>query len=332
MRSVMKSILVATFAVVAATGAAVSAAPQSGGLIKTLAQGIPHSAFFGITFDGSNGVAVGLGGSIVSSTDGGATWTPVKQTVSANALLAVDRRGSHTVAVGQKGLVMIEESPGNWVKGDAGTEGRLLSVSVNSSGVAVAGGQFATLIRSTDGGKTWAPFGPDWNQYADETAPGTNEPTIYSVHVSEGGTVTIAGEFGLIFRLDAGSEQWRVLNPLKAGTPVIFATHISDSAQRNSYAVGQSGQVLISTDNGESWFANPVKTESNFLGVTSAPGGKVVVTGMRVMVTSSDGGITWSPVTEGDVTTDWYQAVRTVPETGKVIAVGHSGRIIQIGS
>lgn len=330
MQSVMKRILLATM--LGAASVAVSAAESTGGMIKTLAQGIPHSAFFGISFDGDAGIAVGMGGAIATSADSGATWKPVTQSVTKGALLAVAKRGSHTVAVGQAGLVLVEESPGTWVKGESGVPGRLLSVSVNSSGLAVAGGQFATLIRSTDGGKTWASFGPDWNQYADETAPGTNEPTIYSVHVSEGGTVTIAGEFGLIFRLDAGSEQWRVLNPLKAGTPVIFATHIADSAKRNSYAVGQSGQVLISTDNGETWFANPVKTESNFLGVTAAPGGRVVITGMRVMVTSNDGGITWSPVVEGDVLTDWYQAVRTAPQTGKVIAVGHSGRIIQIGS
>jgi photosystem II stability/assembly factor-like uncharacterized protein len=329
-RSVIKRILVVSTLGMAALAA--SAADTAGGLIKTLAQGIPHSAFFGISFDGDVGVAVGMGGAIAASADGGSTWTPVKQSVTDAALLAVAKRGAHTVAVGQAGLVMVEEAPGTWVKGESGVPGRLLSVSVNSSGLAVAGGQFATLIRSTDGGKTWAAFGPDWNQYADESAPGTNEPTIYSVHVSEGGTVTIAGEFGLIFRLDAGSEQWRVLNPLKAGTSVIFATHISDSPKRNSYAVGQSGQVLISTDNGETWFANPVKTDSNFLGVAAAPGGKVVVTGMRVMVTSSDGGITWNTVTEGDVLTDWYQAVRAVPKTGKVIAVGHSGRIIQIGS
>ncbi len=51
---------------------------------------------------------------------------------------------------------------------------------------------------------------------------------------------------------------------------------------------------------------------------------------MRVMATSKDGGITWTQVVEGDVTTDWYQAVRTEKNSGKVMAVGHSGRIIQI--
>lgn len=309
---------------------AASAADKPNGVIRTLAQGIPHSAFFGISFDAGQGVAVGMGGAIAASSDGGSTWTPVKQDIADTALLAVERRGSHTIAVGQAGLVLIEESPGKWVKGTSGIENRLLSVSVNSAGLAIAGGEFGTLIRSEDGGKTWSQAAPDWSLYADENSPGTGEPTIYSVHVAESGDITIAGEFGLIFRLDAGSDQWRVLNPLVGGTATIFATHISDSRTRNSYAVGQRGQVLISTDGGETWFPNRVKTESNFLGVAAAPGGKVVITGMRVMVTSKDGGITWNQVNEGDVTTDWYQAVRTEKNSGKVMAVGHSGRIIEI--
>lgn len=330
MQSVMNRILVA--ALLCAAFAA-SAAESTGGVIKTLAQGIPHSAFFGVSFAENNGVAVGIGGSIATSSDAGATWSPVAHGITEDALLAVARRGSHTVAVGQAGLVMIEETPGKWVKTESGTTGRLLAVSVNTAGLAVAAGQFATLIRSSDGGKSWENFGPDWNQYANPDVPGTNEPTLYAAHVTEDGTITIAGEFGLIFRLDAGSDQWRVLQPLEGGRPVIFAMHLPDatSGNRNAYAVGQSGQVLISTDNGESWFANPVKTDSNFLGVTAAPGGRVVITGMRVMVISNDGGVTWNPVVEGDTTTEWYQAVRTVPQTGKVIAVGHSGRIIQIG-
>jgi len=309
---------------------AASAADKGNGVIRTLAQGIPHSAFFGISFDAGKGVAVGMGGAIAFSDDAGATWNPVKQTLTDSALLAVERRGSHTVAVGQAGLVLVEDAPGQWAKGESGIERRLLSVSVNSAGLAVAGGEFGTLIRSDDGGKTWAQAAPDWSRYADESAPGTGEPTIYSVHVAESGDITIAGEFGLIFRLAAGGSEWQVLNPLVAGTPTIFATHISDSRTRNSYAVGQRGQVLISTDGGSTWFKNPVKTESNFLGVAAAPGGKVVITGMRVMATSKDGGIHWTQVTEGDVTTDWYQAVRTETTSGRVMAVGHSGRIIEI--
>ncbi|HET7796807.1 MAG TPA: hypothetical protein VFK72_02900, partial [Nevskia sp.] len=111
-----------------------------GEFIQTITSGIPHSALFGISFDAGTGVAVGINGSVLTTGDGGATWTPVKQDATDLALLAVERRGSHTIAVGQLGVAITETAPGQWKKADTGVEGRLLSVSVNSSGLAVAGG------------------------------------------------------------------------------------------------------------------------------------------------------------------------------------------------
>ena len=102
--------------------------------------------------------------------------------------------------------------------------------------------------------------------------------------------------------------------------------------QGTSYAVGQEGELLLSTDGGENWSSRRIATDLNFLGISAAPNGNVVITGMRVMYRSQDAGKTWQPVLEGDTTTDWYQTVRTEAKTGKMYAVGHSGRIIRIGS
>lgn len=314
---------------VAAT-VSVAAESEKAGAISVKASGIPHSALFGISFDGGTGIAVGINGSVLSSADAGETWVPVKQDATDLALLSVARRGSHTIAVGQMGAVIVESAPGTWKKIDPGTQSRFLSVSVNTSGQAVAGGEFGLLLGSADGGNTWASIAPNWADYADPNVPGTAEPTVYAVSISEAGAITVAGEFGMILRRDAGAESWRVLNPVIGGTPVIFAIHIAEQQNGNSYAVGQAGEVLISTDGGEKWFRNKANTASNFLGVTAAPGGRVVITGMRVMATSSNGGVNWKFVEEGDTTTDWYQAVRTEKNTGQVMAVGHAGRIIRI--
>ncbi len=308
----------------------VAAESDKAGAISVKAAGIPHSALFGISFDGGAGVAVGINGSVLTSADAGETWTAVKQEATDLALLSVARRGSHTIAVGQMGAVIIESAPGTWKKIDPGTQSRFLSVSVNSSGIAAAGGEFGLLLGSNDGGESWTSIAPNWADYADPNVPGTAEPTVYAVQVAESGAITIAGEFGMILRRDPGAESWRVLNPVVGGTPTIFAIYIADRPAGNSYAVGQSGEVLISTDNGEKWFRNKANTTSNFLGVTAAPGGRVVITGMRVMASSSNGGVNWKFIEEGDTTTDWYQAVRTEQNTGQVMAVGHAGRIIRI--
>jgi photosystem II stability/assembly factor-like uncharacterized protein len=195
-----------------------------------------------------------------------------------------------------------------------------------------AGGQFGTLLKSTDGGNSWASTAPDWASMASEDHFGTDEPNIYSVVVDDSGQITIAGEFGLIMRSADGGATWRVLRPIDPNASTLNALYLAPRDQGNSYAVGQEGELLTSTDGGESWARCDTGTKLNFLGVTASPTGQVVVTGMRVMYRSENSGMTWKQVEEGDTITEWYQAVRTVPTTGKIMAVGHSGKIIQIGS
>lgn len=301
-------------------------------LIKTLTQGIPHDAFFGVSLDAGKGVAVGAGGAIFESADAGIKWAKVQHGLTDLALLAVDRRGPHTIAVGQTGVVLIEESPGKWAKIDSGDPNRLFSVSVNTSGLAVAVGEFGKVLKSEDGGRTWSPAAPDWTAFADQESFGTGEPNMYSANVSESGEITIAGEYGVILRSKDKGASWRVLRPVTPGVPTIFAMHVAPAGQGNSYAVGQDGAMLISADGGVTWMQCTMSTKLNFLGVAASPDGHVVVTGMRVMMRSQNGGMTWEAVEEGDTTTDWYQAVRTETSSGRIIAVGHSGRIIQVGS
>lgn len=306
------------------------AKPEPTKLIKTLQQGIAHSSFFGISFDAGKGVAVGGGGAIYESADAGSTWKKVDHKLTELALLSVDRRGTHTVAVGQMGVVMINDA-GKWTKVDSGDPSRLFSVSVNSAGLAVAVGEFGKVLKSEDGGRTWASTAPDWSAFADQESFGTGEPSIYASYVAESGEVTIAGEFGVMLRSTDRGASWKVLRPVTPGVPTIFAMYLVPAAEGTSYAVGQEGELLTSADGGVSWTRCTMATKANFLGVTAAADGKVVVTGMRVMMRSANGGLSWEAVEEGDTTTDWYQAVRTEASSGRVIAVGHSGRIIQVG-
>jgi photosystem II stability/assembly factor-like uncharacterized protein len=307
------------------------AADPQPGLIKTIQTNIPHAAYFGIDLDGGQGVAVGAGGAISESSDAGVTWKPVAKTPTDLALLAVAKRGPHSVAVGQMGVVVVKDG-NEWKKADSGVQARLLSVDVNNDGLAFAGGQFGTLLKSTDGGRTWASSAPDWSQMEDKETFGTGEPTVYGVSVDDAGQVTAVGEYGLIVRSSDGGASWRVLRAIDAKAATLNAVHIAPAGQGNSYAVGQIGTLLISSDGGETWMTCDTGTKLNFLGVAGSSSGHVVVTGMRVMYRSENNGMTWKQVEEGDTITEWYQAVRAEASSGRILAVGHSGKIIQIGS
>lgn len=306
-------------------------APAPTGVLKTLVQGIPHAALFGLDLDGDKGVAVGAGGEILESADGGQTWKRIEKSPTDLALLAVSKRGAHTIAVGQSGTVAYLDGS-EWKRGDSGVPARLLSVDVNSSGLAVASGQFGTLIKSNDGGHTWSSTAPDFSLTADPDTFGTGEPTIYSVAVSEAGQITIAGEYGLVMRSDDGGANWRVIRKVDAKAPTLHALSIVEAGKGNSYAVGQQGTLLISVDGGETWSTCTMATKLNFLGVAASQTGQVVVTGMRVMYRSENNGMSWTQVTEGDAGTEWYQAARTAETSGRILAVGNSGKIIQVGS
>lgn len=299
----------------------------AGAEFEAVHSGTPHAALFGLAFDGDRGVAVGIKGAIVESTDAGKTWAPIERPGTA-ALLAVAARGGRAVAVGLSGVVFVSTEPGKWTPGNSGVTQRLLGVDINASGLAVAVGEFGTVLISNDGGATWAPRAPDWSTLATRENPGFAEPMVYGVAVADSGAVTVAGEFGLIARSDDGGASWRIVSPPKAGEPTINALHMA-AAGSNSYAVGQQGEILVSADGGETWMRCTSATKLNFLGVAATGSGEVVITGMRVMYRSRNNGLSWEQITSGDARSDWYQAVRAVPGRNEMYAVGHSGRIIK---
>jgi photosystem II stability/assembly factor-like uncharacterized protein len=293
-------------------GAAATANPVISGTV--------HDSLFAISFDGSRGLAAGAPGYILETTDGARTWAPIKNIPTRLALLGVALKGEHAIAVGQQGYALKREGT-EWKKVETGTQERLLSVSVNAGGMAVAGGAFGTVLASSDGGSTWTSIKPDWSPYAEA---GT-EPHVYATHIDEAGTITIAGEFELILRRAAGSDQWTLLNK---GTASLFALYIGSNG--TGYAVGQDGAALKSGDGGATWTKIDTGTKAILLGVTASNDNRVTVTGMREMRYSPDGGSTWTGVTGGGVNTLWYQGIGQPEGSTAALAVGQSGRILKI--
>ena len=287
--------------------------------LKPIVTGTVHQALFWIAIDGSTGVAVGAGGQIMESADAGKTWKQSASQFGDLSFLGVSVNKGHAIAVGQQGQVFVREQGKAWSKATSGTDNRLLSVSVNSSGVAVAVGAFGTVLTSTDGGMNWQKSSPEWINIM----PQGEEPHLYVASADEKGVLTIAGEFGLILRSTDSGATWKTLNK---GDASVFAMQIRVDGV--GYAVGQAGSMLRTTDGGTTWKSLATRTPAILLGVTSSADGKVYITGMHDMLISTDDGSTWSHATNPEITTAWYQGI-TGSDT-QVLVVGNRGQIVSV--
>jgi len=305
---------------------ALAGAPsEAAAVITPVVTGTAHQALFAVALDREQGLAVGAGGEIVTTRDGGRTWQPAEGSPTDKALLGVAVGGERAIAVGQSGLILLRDATGAWKTAASGTEERLFAVDFNGSGVAVAVGAFGKILRSSDGGANWSSVAPAWAD-GGYTEQGL-EPHLYAVDVAADGTVTCAGEFGLVLRSTDGGATWQVL---RKGEASLFALDLRDDGV--GYAVGQGGTILRTTDGGATWASVPSGSQANLLGVHSAPDGRVVVTAMRDMLASDDG-LAWHRVEGADFGSAWYTGVVMTGSgaSAAALVVGHSGRIVRIG-
>ena len=298
-------------------GGAASAAPS----VTPLLTGTAHQALFALSTHADVAIAVGAAGEILESADSGKSWKAVTPAPTPLSLLGVSVQQGHAIAVGQEGTVLVMNGDGKWAKAVSGTDNRLFGVSVNNGGQAAAVGAFGTVIKSDDGGQTWASIAPDWNSYNKDG----EQPHLYDVNVDEKGVVTLVGEFGLILRSADGGKSWQTLHK---GDASLFALELP--AEGTAYAAGQNGALLRSTDHGATWSDVDTGTKAILLGIHSSTDGKVVVTGLHDMLLSGDDGKSWQHLGGEEINTNWYQGITGAGAAQTVLAVGHSGQIIRV--
>lgn len=286
------------------------------GLFAVRNQGIVHDALYDICFNETTGFAVGVAGALVESRDQGASWQ-VPPALGTEAILGLDCASSNILAVGQGGLIQRLEGS-TWQKVESGVQARMLDVSANDAGLAIAVGGFGTVLRSRDGGKNWEPLTFDWEALLNDFV----EPHIYDAKVSPEGVATIVGEFGLVLQSTDGGYTW---NMTHHGDESLFALELDGNV---GYVVGQNGAILRTEDGALTWRRLDSGTQANLLDVLTDRNGVVHVTGIRTLLQSADGGNTWVARQPGDVSSRWYQSLAS--SQAGVFMVGHSGRIVQI--
>ena len=271
---------------------------------SALAQRSPVAA---VTRAGARLVAVGQRGHVLLSDDGGASWTQAAVPVSTDLTAVHFPTPSRGYAVGHDGVVLSTADGGRtWTRR---LDGRALAPLVRTAGGGLAGvaaeqaraladrmpdaafldvwfadastgfvvGAFNLVLRTDDGGETWTP----WLDRVENP----RALHLYAVR-GVGGTVLLAGEQGLLLRLDPAAMRFRAVPVARGGTFFGLAASGGDVV-----AFGLGGRAVRSGDGGASWQVVPTGTDASLTGGTVLPDGRLVLASQegRVLV-SEDGG------------------------------------------
>jgi len=243
--------------------------------------------------------------------------------------LDITRNGNELVAVGERGLIWTAESADRPWSAHATLSNRTLTaVAFADGGIGVAVGHGATLFRTTDGGKTWAPI---------ELEEAGGDSLMGVTHLG-GGRFIAYGVFGLYLVSDDNGRTWiRQELDLDAdetaaqddaepdGEHNPFDRHIMKVLRLDQklLLVGESGTLAESADGGNSWRRIASPYNGSFFGAVISASGALIAYGMRGNVyRSTDGGASWTHIALGTIS-----AINggTVLADGRVVLVGNNG-------
>lgn len=232
----------------------------------------------GIAFSSPEvGIAVGHGGTLLRTLDGGRNWVPVTAETHGDALLGVAALGDGRMAAwGAFGLYLLSTDNGaSWKRLsviDGDFDRHIAQVIRLADGDWLMVGESGTLARSHDHGETW------------QVQPSPYAGSLFGALQSRDGQLFIYGMRGNLWVSADGGQHWS-----RRDTATTFAFNGAlQLASGRILVLGNSGLVLASDDHGEHFQALPSSRASLARAVQLADG-RLLAVGERG-VTTLDGG------------------------------------------
>ncbi len=250
------------------------------------------------------------GHTIFSTTDGGQTWQ--QQTSEIGRLLDISFHDAlHGWAVGLGGEIFSTTDGGQkWQKQTSGTRRWLLGISFHDALQGWAVGNGGTILSTTDGGKTWQ----------QQTSGTTNRLRGISFHDALQGWAV--GDAGTILSTTDGGQTWQKQTSGWGGN--LSGIGFNDVLQ--GWAAGRDGTILSTTDGGKTWQQQASGRTSRLYSISfndTLQGW--AVGGGGTILSTIDGGNTWHQQTSG--TTSWLLGV-SFHDALQGWAVGGGGTIL----
>lgn len=201
--------------------------------------------------DKVHGWAVGAGGTIIVTRDGGRHWSPQDSGVSGllNSVCFAD--DTHGCAVGDDGVILVTGDGGvTWASQSSGTGWSLKGVSFADALHGWAVGVSGVLLRTTDGGQTWT-----------QQSAGLGSAWLTGVSAVDASSAFISGAGDAIYHTTDGGTTW---TGVSNGTDHWqYAVAAADAT--HAWSVGGWGTIAGTTDGGASWQPQPPSDSSFYL-------------------------------------------------------------------
>ncbi|MDX9722004.1 MAG: YCF48-related protein, partial [Myxococcota bacterium] len=195
---------------------------------------------------GEKAYAVGSNGTLLESSDGGATWfdKPLVDTRNFNDV-AFASGGELGFVVGERSaLLRTMDGAERFEQAYPYIDQALYTVHVSQDGKRVlVGGAEGLILGSDDGGRRWTP------------RPLVNQPHLRDVLRLDGGVLLVVGDEGLLLRSEDQGMTWT--RQVSQSVNTLWDV-LALSAQR-VLVVGEGNTVLYSDDAGSSWNRSAVR-------------------------------------------------------------------------
>jgi photosystem II stability/assembly factor-like uncharacterized protein len=280
-----------------------------------------QETLFDVKFtDANTGNVVGSKGTILRTTDGGASWIN-QESGTVNELMGVSFTDTDTGTVvgfiSSNGLgIILRTTDGGttWTSQPTGINvvpSALLEVSFTDGNTGTIVGSRGIILRSTDGGATWTR----------QTSGTMND--LLGVSFTDSNTGTVVGQNGTILRTINGGVTW---TSQSSGTSSSLLG-VSFTDTDTGTVVGWNGIILRTTDGGATWSNQSSGTSQVLRKVffTDTNTGTVIGLDGGILRTTN-GGVTWTSQSSG-TSYPLYGVAFTDANSG--IVVGRSGTILR---
>jgi len=236
--------------------------------------------------DVNTGYAVGDGGTILKTTDGGINWA-VQTSSTTSSLTKVYFPNTNTgYVVGANEIILKTINGGiNWTKQTSTISSPyyLRSVYFTDADTGYVVGDNGKILKTVDGGENWT------NQTSGATT------AIWSVFFTNSNTGYSVGSLATIFKTTDGGANWTKQSmPTNGGATSLRSVHFP--SENIGYVVGSNGMIFKTTDGGINWSqqicAMPKPELYSVFFISDNSG--YAAGNMGVLLRTIDGGVNWT--------------------------------------